>query len=410
MWAAPADRSRAPETPVKRSSAARPVRSLILGLLVALAVPLAASAQEPAPDPAYTAAVSTAKQAFAAGDFLRAAASFEEAFSIEAKGNLLYNIAVCYEKAGKVPEAVANYERFIDAVPGTPLRPKIEQRIAALRASIQGKYLSVNVRTEPPGAVIFVDDKARGAMGAAPVSFQLFPGSYTIIAELADYEPAKRRVELVEGQPMDLDIRLIPSSRVGTVNLRISERGAEVSVDGRSVGRAPLEEPLRLMSGPHEITVVKPGFPTWTRTIEVQPRQTQTVQVDLSEGAEDDIGGAPGGGGGFLAGDRLWAVITAGAGVALIGGGVATGLSAQSLHDELATKQDNGEAVAQSDIDLGNTLTLTTNVLYGVGAAALIGGTVWWFMADPGSSVSGSIATVGPTSDGGAAVMLQGSF
>lgn len=368
---------------------------------LALVPPAGALAQGGGYEEARTQAV----EAYKSGDYARAAELFRQAFEIEPKGNLLYNIAVCYDKAGNAVDAVTWYQKFVDAVPDSPKRPEVTRRIAELREQLDDAQVEVSVSTSPAGALVFVDDKARGAMGVSPLSFTLLPGSYVIIAEKEGHEPARQKIQVARGAPVRVDLNLLPKGMVGTVALRIPERGADVLVDGKRVGASPLAEPLRLSQGPHELLVMKSGFAPWKQTIDVQGGRTATVAVTLVPEGGDGMGGIGAGGGA-----GIWPWVTMGAGVAAIGGAVFTGLSAQSLHDQLDQKRRDGEPIAPQDVDTGNTLVMTTNVLYGVGAAAIAGGALWWLLGGDAGGATGLTGSVGPVPDGGAAVRLEGAF
>lgn len=351
--------------------------------------------------------------AFSAGRFEEAATLFQQAFEASPKGNLLYNIGLCYEKAGNNAQAVAFYERFTAAMPGSPKRPAVQQRIAELRGSLQSNMVKVTVETRPEGAVIFVDEKAKGAMGTAPLDFDLLPGEYLVIAELKGHEPATQRVVLKEGASESITLTLVPSGQVASVMLLVSEKGANIMVDGKKVGQSPLPEPLRLRAGTREVTVMRPGYAVWKKEIEVKAGTDQRVKVELQAeggalaagggGAPDDTDASGGGS------TNIWPWVTVGVGVAAIGGGVFTGLSAQSLYDQLDEKRQNEELIAQSDIDAGGNLVLMTNVLLGVGTAAVIGGVTWWLLDDSGVQAEGTVS-LGVSPDGAPTIGAFGRF
>lgn len=383
-------------------------RWFFFATLLTLALPATGLAQDASDDaqvdPEYDAMRQRAIQAFQAGEFAKAADLFEQAFTLNPQGNLLYNIGMCHDKAGNTVDAVTWYQRFMDAVPDSPKRPEVARRVAELQENLKGKYENVTVNTDPGGALIFIDDKARGAMGESPLTFKLFPGSYTVIAEKEGFEPTKQRIEVVEGAPGMFDLTLLPKGAVATVNLRVPERDADILVGPRRVGKSPLEEPLRLPEGTHEIVVMKPGFATWKGSVTVRGGETKDVAVSLiPEGGEELASGGGGGGG-----PGLWPIITMGAGAAALGGAVFTGLSAKNLHDQLDKKEKDGELIAKQDVDTGNSLVMTTNVLMGVGGAAVAGGLLWWLMGDSGGepAVTGALA---PT-EGGSTVHLGGTF
>lgn len=373
----------------------------IAGLVFCLA--LAAPTLTLAQSADYVAAKQRASAAFSDGRFEEAAEYFKEAFSIEPRGNLLYNIGVCYEKANRPEEAVKFYQRYVSALPNSPKRPAVQRKIDGLKSQLEGQYQEVNVATSPPGAVVFVDDKAKGALGRAPVSFKLLPGSYVIIAELPGHEPARQRIELTEAVPAMVDLVLIPSDEVGTVTFMVSERNADVMVDGRRVGRSPITEPLRLRAGAHDVLVMKPGFLPYKQKVEVPAGGARRIDVQLA----DETGGLADGGGG---GGSVWPWVTMGVGVAAVGAGVFTGLSAQNLYDQLDEKRQARELIAPQDIDTGNNLVLYTNLAFAVGGAAIIGGLTWWLLEDTGPDRSGGVQLGGGASQDGAMIQLMGAF
>lgn len=382
----------------------------LLGGAFIVATPLgAAIAQDNAAE--YEAVKGKAKAAFAEQRYEDAALLFREAFDLQPRASLLYNIGLCYEKAGNTASAVVFYERYVSANPGSAKAAAVKRKVGVLKQDLEGKYETVKVESSPEGAVVFVDDKSKGAMGTTPLEFRLLPGGYTIIIEKDGYEPAKQMLRLSQGRPARVQARLVSSSRVGSVTLFITERGAKVTVDGRAAGQAPLSGPLRLTAGQHEIVVMKPGFAPHKKVVQVEAGKAQRVQIDLStEVGGGDIASAAIGGASEATGSA-WPWIVTGVGVAAIGGAVFTGLTAQGLHDQLNDKRANGEPIAPQDIDTGKNLVLYTNVLMGAGGALVLGGLTWWLFDGGPLSTSGSTSLgFGPTPDGGSAVQIMGTF
>lgn len=378
--------------------------------VLAVAVPSVALAQD---DARYDEVRQKAKAAFSNGEFEEAALLFREAFDISPRGNLLYNIGMCYERAGNTQQALVFYERFVQALPESAKRPAVQRKIAALKSEMSDKFRVVAVKTTPPGATIFVDEKAKGAMGSTPVEFKLIPGEYTIIAELEGYEPVRKRHTVKSGSGnSNVSIRMLRAGEMAEITLFISERGANVMIDNQRVGRSPLPKAIRLPAGTHEIAVMKPGYAPYKKTVDIKAGAKDRIKIELS--GEDGSGGLAAGktqldddsGGG-----NIWPWVTMGAGVLMVGGGVATGLSAQGLHEKLDTKSQNNELIAPADIDTGNTTVLLTNVLLGAGTAAIIGGAVWWLLDDSGVDAEGSISgNLGVSPDGEPTVGIWGRF
>ena len=66
----------------------------------------------------------------------------------------------------------------------------------------------------------------------------------------------------------------------GKVLLSVSEEGADVSVDGKTMGTSPLAA-IEIPAGPRDIRVSKNGFVDWVRTVQVEPKQTRMEEVTL---------------------------------------------------------------------------------------------------------------------------------
>ena len=100
----------------------------------------------------------------------------------------------------------------------------------------------------------------------------------------------------------------------GKVILSVSEEGADVSVDGKTVGTSPLAA-LDVSAGPRDIRVSKQGFVDWVRTVQVEPKQTRMEDVTLIPSASFITEYE-----GRTASMRRWAWITLAAFVALEAG------------------------------------------------------------------------------------------
>ena len=70
-------------------------------------------------------------------------------------------------------------------------------------------------------------------------------------------------------------------SSIGGVDLRVTEPGASIVVDGRDRGTTPLHAPLRVGAGSHVIRVYKDGFLPFERQIDVAGRRLTRVDVRL---------------------------------------------------------------------------------------------------------------------------------
>ena len=73
-----------------------------------------------------------ARELFEAGHFSEAAVEFEKVYRATRDPAILYNLALCYRRAGNAKLALARYEEYLRQVPDSPHRPAVEARIREL--------------------------------------------------------------------------------------------------------------------------------------------------------------------------------------------------------------------------------------------------------------------------------------
>jgi outer membrane cobalamin receptor len=129
----------------------------------------------------------------------------------------------------------------------------------------------VQITTDPPGAVIYVDRRDLGARGVSPRTLALDPGEHRILVEAQGWHPANSTpVNLVIGQTAN--VRVAMAQELGQVQVD-GTGGATIRVDdedGPIVGTIPTR--LDLPPGPHTLIVAEEG----RRTV----RQPVTVAMD----------------------------------------------------------------------------------------------------------------------------------
>ncbi|HVT76926.1 MAG TPA: PEGA domain-containing protein [Acidimicrobiales bacterium] len=190
---------------------------------------------------------------------------------------------------------------------------------------------------------------------------------------------------------------------VGIVSVMGGPPGAKVFLDDREVGALPLDQPLRLNKGPHDVEVRAPGPVTRTKTMMVRGGDEQTVTLALetkpaaelatpplplvSKPAEPPRGPS---------GHRTLAWATGGAAAAaLVFAGLETALWASNVHkfDDHTSPTNPGVNDCGSDDphyggagcegihdDLARARLLA---MVGYGAAAILGATSYLLFATP---------------------------
>jgi hypothetical protein len=69
--------------------------------------------------------------------------------------------------------------------------------------------------------------------------------------------------------------------RIGTLKLDIEPAGAELTLDGELLGKAPLSSPVQLTAGPHGLTVAYAGYTPRSVRVEIVGKTNTTTQVRL---------------------------------------------------------------------------------------------------------------------------------
>lgn len=71
--------------------------------------------------------------------------------------------------------------------------------------------------------------------------------------------------------------------RIAPITLKVQPAGAEIRIDGREVGEAPLGEPLMLGAGRRVVEVTADGYVSVRDELEVVGRQPRTVEIRLAK-------------------------------------------------------------------------------------------------------------------------------
>lgn len=75
------------------------------------------------------------------------------------------------------------------------------------------------------------------------------------------------------------------SQKPGMLMLKVAEEGANVYLDDSLRGVTPIGV-VELAAGPHRLRVTKKGFVDWAKEVEINPEETQTVEITLIPSAE----------------------------------------------------------------------------------------------------------------------------
>jgi hypothetical protein len=147
-----------------------------------------------------------------------------------------------------------------------------------------GPYGSIYVESYPSGAVISMNDANQGH---APVTITgLWPGTYTIKAELAGYEDFTSTTTISGATRSSVYCPLVPENSGTGLYIVSTPEKASVYIDGISKGVTPLmlDDPA---TGSHSIEIRLYGYGTWKSTIDVHVGGTKTISAILNQEDSD---------------------------------------------------------------------------------------------------------------------------
>lgn len=192
-----------------------------------------------------------------------------------------------------------------------------------------------------------------------------------------------------------------------TLWVDVDRPGAEIRVDGLTVATSPMAAPVVLGLGVHGVEVALDGYSSQRLEVSLTSRQRASRSVTLvplapnatpaaatptaravtptpprAESGRDETTGL-----------YPWSWVVTGAGAAAVLAGAATGIGALALDSSLSSTCFDGVCPSdrESDVQRLHTLTTTTNVLLGVGAAVTAAGVVMLVLDSSSSSSSPAV-------------------
>ena len=161
-------------------------------------------------------------------------------------------------------------------------------------------------------------------------------------------------------------------SLLATVRVRTNAPDAEILVDGRSVGTAPIA--VGIAGGIRTIEARAPGYIPQRRQVQLPAGGEETIEFMLQELSEEFEGIHPA---------YFWT--TMGLTAAALIAGVVLGVQAISLHNEVRNQFDDEYDqwfVDPADVDRIGSYSLAADILYGTTALFAIGTLIFGLLAD----------------------------
>jgi tetratricopeptide (TPR) repeat protein len=379
---------------------------LLRGILVVVVAATAFAHRAGAEEGGAAAAAALAASArvyYDEGKLDQALELFEKAYSLDPDKSLQVNIARIYDKKGDLARAQTEYEKLLKAPLDAAVKAKVEAWLAAVLEKFTGFLV---LRVEPAGASVLVDGQA--VVLSKEGGLELKTGRHQVVVRQDGFLDETRDVDVVSGAKVGVDVRL--RSRLGKVKLDCACNGAQITVDGVSVGVVPLKHPLQLEPGAHLVELVASGFNKASRNLKVVsgeeillsmkmesvvakaptppvPAAVPAVPVAKASPPKETrkLGDAVIAKPATVKKASAWPWVTFGTGVvALATGGVLTwASSSQRAKVTGAATSSDGQTLlmtmeqAKKYQDNANRYQTAAVAMYAVGGAAALGGLIW---------------------------------
>jgi len=280
------------------------------------------------------------------------------------------------------------------------------------------------------GVVLFEDGMFEQAAAAFERAYRIAP-SFKFLwnigqveNELGHYAAALEAYEkyLAEGEgriPVSRAAKATKETKrlaalVGTIRVDSEVEGALISIDGNEHGATPLAEPVLVDRGEHEVVATAGGEMIHRELVEVAGGGEAVVEITSGAKHIEPAGGGEGGGNGGEADGprRVWTWVALGVGGAALAAGGAIGGVVMSKASKLEENCPDKQCPQSqwSELDKAENLAMTSNILLGVGAAAVVAGVVLFFVEPGASEEEPAVALVPTAGPQGAGVSLGGRF
>jgi len=182
----------------------------------------------------------------------------------------------------------------------------------------------IEVSANVPGADIFLDDKAAGAIGRTPLSQNIKPGKHTFWVTAEGYDEYTQEIEIIPNETHAVKATL-KGSPVGKLNITgPGIEDARIVVDGKELcERGPCLKGVQ--QGEHTVTVTRPGYKPYRKRVLIQAKTETQVRVTLAQMPS-----------------RSDAIVAGVLALGFGGGGVFLGLQAKNLKSDLQKEIDAG--------------------------------------------------------------------
>ncbi len=151
--------------------------------------------------------------AYSQGDYDAAISTWTQAYALDPRPLLQWNLAQAYERLGRLDEAATALNLFLEhADPADEHQAEARARLGAIRTRIEAT--GIMLHGGPEGAVVTLDGADAGRL-PRPDAFHVTPGSHRIVVRAAGYADFTSTVVVPAGQQTEVPVEMTASASTG---------------------------------------------------------------------------------------------------------------------------------------------------------------------------------------------------
>jgi len=262
----------------------RPVVRLLVACAL-LAAPTPAPAREPTPDSEpYVRSeqlYERGRMFLDFGEIERAIQSLRAAWRVYHDEKYLLALARAYDKKEDFENALRAYQDYLAFGVLAGERQAVVARVEEIRTkSSFGKEL-VEVTIDPPDAQVYLDEANPYLRVQAPGKVFVAWGEHKWIVQKDDYRERVVPFTVERDKPLAFALKLDRLEFYVNATLQSNPSGAEVSIDGRVVGKTPVT--IRVREGYYTLRMVHDDLAPFEKLVEFTRVRDNVVQADLEK-------------------------------------------------------------------------------------------------------------------------------
>jgi hypothetical protein len=250
-----------------------------------------------------------------------------------------------------------------------PYKTEAEKLLAEMLPS------SLVVKTIPPEAQVSINGQPAGE---GFITRAVKAGSYDLVALLDGYHSLRKEVVLKPGQPTEVEMKLV-KIQPGTLSVSTSPSGANISINGKPIGKAPASKDL--LAGKYHVVAKLDGYEAAEDEASVSESNVTELSLSLTKQTK-------------MSAFDFWGHVGVWGGSGLLAfGGISLGVAMSAAADYEKTD-------ALSDRDSARTWTGMMFTGFILGTAMLATGITLWMLDPDNNQEDQSTTSIIPTADG----------